>query len=359
MKMLLKALIAVALSATLLVGCGATNTDAPASETTETPGSQAQTTEEEPAETNQTIAFMAKGESHAFWQSVRRGAEAAGEEYGYDIIFAGPENESPETAPAQREQITAALNQEPAGIAIATIGSGYNDVFARILDMGIPMVTFDSGIKEPSELPDELVIEATVASNNSKAAALAAEEAFALIKEDIAAKSEDDKYVVGIIQHDKTVTGIDRASGFETKFMELADADTTTAGKYEIVIQESTTGKDFALLYPALGEPDFVFMTNEGVVRELKAAIDSNPGNYEGVKFFGFDAGEVQLNWMKEENSQLIGSVAQDSFQIGYLSVEELVKAINGEEATDVGLAGVFWNAENADELNESGIVYN
>ena len=34
-----------------------------------------------------TIAVVAKGESHAFWQSVKAGAVAAGEEYGYNITF--------------------------------------------------------------------------------------------------------------------------------------------------------------------------------------------------------------------------------------------------------------------------------
>ena len=46
-------------------------------------------------ETNgKTIAVIAKGESHAFWQSVKAGAEAAGAKYGYNITFRGPASES-------------------------------------------------------------------------------------------------------------------------------------------------------------------------------------------------------------------------------------------------------------------------
>ena len=37
-----------------------------------------------------TIAVVAKGESHAFWQSVKAGAVEAGEKYGYNITFRGP-----------------------------------------------------------------------------------------------------------------------------------------------------------------------------------------------------------------------------------------------------------------------------
>ena len=51
-------------------------------------------------------------------------------------------------------------------------------------------------------------IVSSVATSNRDAAAVAAEKFFEAIKADIAAS---DKYVVGVIQHDETQTGIDRA----------------------------------------------------------------------------------------------------------------------------------------------------
>ena len=57
------------------------------------------------------------------------------------------------------------------------------------------------------------------------------EKFFEALKADIAAA---DKYIVGVIQHDETQTGIDRAQGFIDKFAELADADASTKGKYVI-----------------------------------------------------------------------------------------------------------------------------
>ena len=48
-----------------------------------------------------TIAVVAKGESHAFWQSVKAGAEAAGAKYGYKITFRGPASESAKDLPSQ------------------------------------------------------------------------------------------------------------------------------------------------------------------------------------------------------------------------------------------------------------------
>lgn len=37
-----------------------------------------------------TIAVIAKGESHAFWQEVKHGAQAATDKYGYEIDFEAP-----------------------------------------------------------------------------------------------------------------------------------------------------------------------------------------------------------------------------------------------------------------------------
>ena len=46
-----------------------------------------------------TIAVIAKGESHAFWQSVKSGAEAAAAEKGYEITFRGPARECAKDIP--------------------------------------------------------------------------------------------------------------------------------------------------------------------------------------------------------------------------------------------------------------------
>ena len=62
MKKLISAMLAMAMTFSL-VACGG-NTE----------------------ETTKTIAVIAKGESHAFWQAVKAGAEKAGKEKGYKNI---------------------------------------------------------------------------------------------------------------------------------------------------------------------------------------------------------------------------------------------------------------------------------
>ncbi|MBQ4543267.1 MAG: substrate-binding domain-containing protein, partial [Clostridia bacterium] len=213
MKKVLSIILAVALLTVALAGCGGTGTDTG----------------------DKTIAVVAKGESHAFWQSVKAGAEAAGAKYGYKITFRGPASESAKDLPSQMEMVQTALSNNASAIVLATIGEGFVDLLTQAKDSNIPVVQFDSGIWANDvaalDAADKNPLVAHVATSNYLAAGTVAENFFAAIKEDIAAA---DNYIVGVIQHDETQTGIDRAAGFIDKFQELADADASTKGKYKI-----------------------------------------------------------------------------------------------------------------------------
>lgn len=311
-----------------------------------------------------TIAVVAKGESHAFWQSVKKGAEDAGAKYGYKITFRGPASESAKDLPSQKEMVQSALSNNVNGLVLATIGEGFTDMLKQAKEKKIPVVQFDSGVwaKDISALGDNNPIVASVATSNEKAAALAAEKFFEAIKADIAASTGG--YVVGIIQHDETQTGIDRAKGFENKFKELADADATTKGKY--TIQKEVKPGDADNAYKAALEALFekgakaIFMSNEGVVKQVYDAIGAAGTKYDAIKFCGYDAGSKQIQWMKATTGpQLVGAVAQDSYQIGYQAAEQCVFAIEGKTITkEVAIAGAWWNKDNVDEMISKNLVY-
>lgn len=320
----------------------------------------------ESSDGGKTIAVIAKGESHAFWQSVKAGAEAAAEEKGYDMTFRGPASESAKDLPSQKEMLQTALSSNADGIVIGTIGEGFTDMLAQAYDKDIPVVQFDSGVweKDIKALDDmgKNPIVSHVATSNTLAAGLAAENFFEAIKEDIAAS--DGNYVVGIIQHDETQTGIDRAGGFEEKFAELADADETTKGKYKIEkeVKPGDADNAYKAALEALYEKGAkaIFMSNEGVVKQVSDAIAAAGGKYDDVKFCGFDAGTKQIEWMKAESgAKLIGSVAQDSYQIGYDAVMQCINAIEGSTVEEkVDIAGAWWDATNVDEMKEKNLVY-
>ena len=313
-----------------------------------------------------TIAVVAKGESHAFWQSVKAGAEKAAQEAGYKITFRGPASESAKDLPSQIEMVQTAISNNVDGLVLATIGEGFTDLLKQAKNKEIPVVQFDSGIwaKDVDALNADNAnpILSSVATSNSLAAGLAAEKFFEAIKADIAAANGN--YVVGIIQHDETQTGIDRAGGFEAKFKELADADATTKGKY--TIQKEVKPGDANNAYKDALEALFekkakaIFMSNEGVVKQVYDAISAADGKYDAVKFCGFDAGTKQIQWMKATTgAKLVGAVAQDSFQIGYDAAKQCINAVEGKEVTaSVSIAGAWWDATNVDEMIKNNLVY-
>ena len=311
-----------------------------------------------------TIAVIAKGESHAFWQAVKAGAQKAAAEKGYTLTFQGPPNENPESVSAQMTMVQTALSSNVAGICLATIGSGFGEMLTQAYDKGIPVVTFDSGLFSASDITESKnPIVAHVATDNQAAAAIAAEKLFAAIKADIAAATTEAPYVVGVIQHDESLTGTDRATGFMDKFTALANADATTAGKYKI--EKETKPGDANNAYrdalEALYEKGVkaCFMTNEGVAKQVYDASKAADGKYDNVVFVGFDAGTKQVTWIKNNDTPtIIGAVAQDSIEMGYQAVMQCIAAIEGGAAANKDILGTWYNSETALEMLEKDLAY-
>ena len=311
------------------------------------------------------IGVVAKGESHAFWQAVKAGATDAAAKYGYTITFRGPASESAKDLPSQMEMVQTALSNNVAGLVLATIGEGYTDMLTQAYDSKIPVVQFDSGIwaadVDALNAAGKNPIVSHVATSNYDAAGVAAENFFNAIKGDIAAS---DGYVVGVIQHDLTATGIDRAGGFIDKFTALADADSTTAGKYTIEKEEKDgdAGNAYVTALEALYEKgaNAVFMTNEGVVKQVSDAISAAGDKYSSILFSGFDAGTKQIEWIKGSlSATLVGSVAQDSYNIGYNAVEQCIFAVEGKDVSaNVAIAGAWYDASNIDDMIAKNLVY-
>ena len=308
-----------------------------------------------------TIAVVAKGETHAFWQAVKAGAEAAGKEFGYAVTFQGPTSESESEVPNQRAMVQSALaNKDVKALVLATIGLGFADELVSAYNKKLPVVEFDSGLynnnADVTEGKDPVI--GSVATDNKKAGAVVAENFYAYLK---AQNVLVNGYKVGVIQHDATSTGIDRAEGFIEKIEELAKADSITL---EINRQEKQNNAgEYKLGLTALTEwgAQAIFMTNEGVVNEVYPEVKDNAEPYKNILFCGFDAGTNQYNWIKDAGATcalLVGSVAQDSYSIGYESVKLAIAKLEGKEVKDVGIGGQWYNKDNIDDLKNKNIFY-
>ena len=313
------------------------------------------------SESKGTIAVIAKGETHAFWQAVKAGAVKAGEEAGYKVTFQGPTSESESEVPNQRNMVESALNtKDIKAIVLATIGTGFVDQLVAAYDKGLPVVEFDSGLysngADITEGKDPTI--GSVATDNKKAGGVVAENFYDYLKTQ---EGFGNGYKVGVIQHDATSTGIDRAEGFIEKIKELAKADNITL---EINRQEKQNNAgEYKLGLTALTEwgAQAIFMTNEGVVNEVYPEVKDNAAAYKDILFCGFDAGTNQYEWIKDAGANcalLVGSVAQDSFSIGYEAVKLAIAKLEGKTVADVGIGGQWYTKENIDELKDKNIFY-
>ena len=315
----------------------------------------------ETGDTKGTIAVIAKGETHAFWQAVKAGAEQAGKDYGYKVTFRGPTAESEEYVGAQREMVQAALNtKDIKALVLATIGLGFGEELNAAYEKGLPVVEFDSGLYNGGAdiTSGKNPVIGGVATDNKAAAAVVADNFYAHLKAEGKAVNG---FKVGVIQHDSTSTGLDRAGGFVEKIQALATADGVTLD-IKVEAKTNTTG-EYKLGLTALKEwgAGAIFMTNEGVVNEVYPEVKNDVAAYKDILFCGFDAGTNQYDWIKDNGqtcAHLVGSVAQDSYSIGYRAVELAAKKLAGETVSSVGIAGRWYNAENIDELKEQNIFY-
>ena len=119
------------------------------------------------------IAVIPKGTAHLFWVTVHEGAEDAGKEFGVDIEWNGPAQET--DYGRQLEIMDSMINRHVDGIVVAaTEKKVLNQSLARAKQMGIPVTVFDSGVDS-----DDYV--SFVATNNYEAGRMGARKLAALL----------------------------------------------------------------------------------------------------------------------------------------------------------------------------------
>ena len=311
------------------------------------------------------IAVISKKDGGSFWDSVLAGAEDAGLQNGYGITFRGPETDGPQGVKAQRDLLDLAVSNEAEAIVFCAAGAGFEDKMAEIDRLNIPVVQFDSGLypKDIAKLKmqKQYPVIASVYTNHYQAGALNAEHLFEAIRAEIARSMVP--YAVGVLQHDMSTAGEERAQGFLHRFTELADADPDTKEKYTIQHVKCTSdpGKCYVDALDSLQKKGVraVFLTNQDAVDQVYDAITDNPHKYDYMVFTGFDSGKKQLAWLKNPaGPRLIGSVAQNPYELGYNAV---LQAVNGLEARGVTafveIPAHWYDADTVEDLLDRNII--
>ncbi len=323
------------------------------------------------------IPVISKGEQHAFWQAVRKGANDAAEKYGVDMFYYGPPSEA-DIVP-QVEALKAEMAKNPKALALAALSTdAVMTELQEAISKNIPVIGFDSGVPGAPEG----AIKATASTNNQNAAALAAEKLLEIeaLQAKLKEATAENPVLVSVLSQDATsesVTG--RTTGFVNKFVELAAAygtvevqgHTNWAVKAEnptivlhVEVGASPKIDDMTNAANAILNKDnlaAIFCSNEGAVAGLLAATADGSEFAEGARFggilvAGFDAGAPQKNAVR--NNWFVGSVTQDPYNIGYLAVELAYKAAMGEEVADVDTGAQWYTKDNIDNPDIAILVY-
>jgi len=267
------------------------------------------------------LELISKGETHQFWQAVKKGAVDQAAKMNATVHFQGPASET--MLDKQLEMLDGAIATKPDAIGYAALGTTEScSHLAAANKAGIPVYMFDTAAKCPGTLGTDSTTALGVAYTNSLAAgALAADKMAALI---------GGKGKVLVVGHSQTnQTGIDRRDGFinemkkkfpnvvllPTQYSEGGDAQKAQ----DIVTTALVANKDLKGVYG----------TNEGVAIGAGQAFKAAKVNKGKVKLIGFDSGAQQIANIKSGLQS--GAITQNPIGIGAKTVEALVNYVRNK----------------------------
>ena len=264
-----------------------------------------------------TIAVIPKGTSHAFWQSIRAGAERAGRELGVTVIWRGPLRE--DDRDSQVSEVEGFVSRGVSGIVLAPLDeSALVQPVAEAGRRKIPVVIFDSGLKGEGYV-------SFVATDNLKGGRLGGERL---------AESLGGKGKVVLLRY---AEGHDSTGKREQGFLDATHANPGI----EVVSSNQYVGADVEGAYKraeailntykkpdgSLGI-DGIFAANESSSFALLRVLQDN-GWAGKVKFVGFDASPNLVNGLREGG--IDGLVVQDPVRMGYTAVKTMVAHLKGQ----------------------------
>lgn len=365
-----KKMVAVLLSAAMvfsLAACGGGSTE-------EAPADDAATTEEGGGESKgYSFEVIVKSFQSTYWQAAVQGIEKACGELGVTANSNGPANES--DIADQVQMLDDVIEKKPDGIGLAACDTNsVEKSLGKALDAGIPVVCFDTGVDNAPEG----AVYATVATDNAAAGAVAAENIFPVIEEQIKAATTDAQVRIGEVNQDATAQNIQqRGQGFIDKMIELCtDAGkkvavvgneyyvNATEGKVdekeaEVIIEvgvpaQTTVDLASTEAQKIMSKKDTIAIfgsnqtTAEGVITANQTLNVLNTDPTKGIIGAGFDAGTPQKEAIV--NGQFIGSVTQSPLMMGYETIYTLTAICDGEEVEDIPMDGYWYDSTNMED---------
>lgn len=367
-RKLMAALLSTVMVVSALTACGGsgnkTSSTKSATSATSTTSTAKSSTEKSSAATSTTsgskhIDVIAKGFQHQFWKAVELGTQNAAKEFGVEVTFQGPDNES--AIAQQVEYLNTAIAKKPSAICLAALDTQASiPSIQSAMEAGIPIIGFDSGVPDAPKG----AIKANASTNNAVAGALAADELYKLIESKI--KDAKEPVRIGVVaQESNSQSIVDRTKGFVDKMTELCGADNVSVEGHDSLKNEKAGAKvvidvgipaevkdvDAAAVASAILEKKDLIAIYGSNEFAANAIITANEGldklGADKVIAVGFDAGKKLLDAVRAKT--FAGAVTQDPVQIGYQAVKLAVEAADGKSVSDVDTGAKWYNAENMD----------
>ena len=367
-RKLMAALLSTVMVVSALTACGGsgnkTSSTKSATSATSTTSTAKSSTAKSSAATSTTsgskhIDVIAKGFQHQFWKAVELGTQNAAKEFGVEVTFQGPDNES--AIAQQVEYLNTAIAKKPAAICLAALDTQASiPSIQSAMEAGIPIIGFDSGVPDAPKG----AIKANASTNNAVAGALAADELYKLIESKI--KDAKEPVRIGVVaQESNSQSIVDRTKGFVDKMTELCGADNVSVEGHDSLKNEKAGAKvvidvgipaevkdvDGAAVASAILEKKDLIAIYGSNEFAANAIITANEGldklGADKVIAVGFDAGKKLLDAVRAKT--FAGAVTQDPVQIGYQAVKLAVEAADGKSVSDVDTGAKWYNAENMD----------
>jgi ribose transport system substrate-binding protein len=257
------------------------------------------------------IGVVSKGQAHEFWQSVHAGAVSAGRDFGVEIRWSGP---AEETDSARQIQIVESMVvQHVDGLALAPVQRrSLVEPVARAISAGIPVTIYDSGL-------DSDQYTSFVATNNYAAGEAAARKLGELLhgKGDIIAL----RHMPG------SAASTDRETAFDAVIAKEFPGIRMVGWQYGMADAAKVLAAAENLL-TAHADVAGVFASAES--SSVGAALALKGRGLNGkVKFVAFDSSPILIDYLRDGTIDAL--VAQDPFRIGYEAVKTLAQKLSGQ----------------------------
>lgn len=263
-----------------------------------------------PSGTSNVIAVITKLTNTVFWESVHAGAQAAGKDFGYEIVWDGPDRET--NTARQIQMVDEAIARHVAGVLIAPVDRlGLVPAVDKLASLKIPCAIIDSGVESVQFL-------SYAATYNFEGGVLAARRM---------GKTLDGKGNVLVVRH---------LPGSHATLKRIAGFTNTIANEFPgIKIVDSQSGQDTVEIARRVTEE--MLKRNADVQGLFACNVDTSVGALQAlkaqkrseVKMVAFDPHKTLLDGLR--SGQVDAIILQNPYKMGFEGVKAVAMHIKGQ----------------------------